>query len=124
MALSLNVTYQYCSGDFDFFVVLAKHPKLTAKNGVQLLDVIAKVYFSDVCFANAARLPFMLIVNRFADDEEMHEFVEKVVALALGTLLRLEKRVKEGKKKRKRTLSDADKSLDGSKSKDLTGASP
>jgi hypothetical protein len=67
--ISENVTYFYKVFDFDFFTVIANHPKLLPANAVQLADLLAKIYLNDVAHAQAARVPLILLCSRFNLDE-------------------------------------------------------
>lgn len=71
ITISENVTYFYKVFDFDFFTMIAKHPKLTPANAVSLADLLAKIYLNDVALASAACIPLMLLCSRFNLDEAM-----------------------------------------------------
>lgn len=45
-------TYIYNTIDFDFFVAIAKHPKLHPRNALQLIDILAKIYLNDLSYAS------------------------------------------------------------------------
>jgi len=65
ITISENVTFFYKVFDFDFFTVVAKHPKLTSSNAVSLADLLGKVYLNDVTLSTAASVPLMLLSSRF-----------------------------------------------------------
>ena len=87
LQVSDNLTYYYNVFDFDFFVVLSRHPKLTLKSAVPLLDMMAKIYLNDHDYAGAASVPFMLIVSRFILSEAIPEFVAKFLTVSPKSFL-------------------------------------
>ena len=70
--------------------------------------MLAKIYLNDVCYANTAAVPFMLLVTRFLSegDESMREFVVKFLSISISMLLSLDK-PKEKKAGRGRKASGA-----------------
>jgi hypothetical protein len=85
--------------DFDFFTVLAKHPKLSSSNAVSLADLLAKVYLNEPTIASAASVPLMLLCSRFnQNDEQMQEFIVKFETICLASLMNLEKNAEEKQK--------------------------
>jgi hypothetical protein len=93
------VTYFYKVFDFDFFTVLAKHPKLSSSNAVSLADLLAKVYLNEPTIASAASVPLMLLCSRFnQNDEQMQEFIVKFETICLASLMNLEKDAEEKQK--------------------------
>ena len=61
--------------DFDLFQTLAKHSRLVLKSAIQLIDVLGKVYLSDVLFSRAALAPFSVLVTRYLDSDAMQEYL-------------------------------------------------
>eukprot|EP00357_Protocruzia_adherens_P031664 CAMPEP_0115033794 /NCGR_PEP_ID=MMETSP0216-20121206/40176_1 /TAXON_ID=223996 /ORGANISM="Protocruzia adherens, Strain Boccale" /LENGTH=1250 /DNA_ID=CAMNT_0002412373 /DNA_START=59 /DNA_END=3809 /DNA_ORIENTATION=- len=92
--VSEGVTYFYQVFDFDFFVTLARHPRLTIKNAIQLLDLLAKIYLNDVVYARPASIPFVLIVQRHSENETIQDFVQKYSKISLAMFMSLEKKKK------------------------------
>jgi len=45
--MSEGVTFKFNVFDFDFFSCLARHQRLTIKNGIQIADLMAKVYLNE-----------------------------------------------------------------------------
>lgn len=90
------MTYFYKVFDFDFFTVLAKHPKLSSANAVSLADLLAKVYLNEPTISSAASVPLMLLCSRFnQNDEQMQEFIVKFETICLASLMNLEKDAEE-----------------------------
>jgi hypothetical protein len=57
--------------------------------------MLAKVYLNDVSLASAAAVPFMLIISRFIQDEEVQEFMIKFETICLSMMMGLEKNAEE-----------------------------
>lgn len=96
IALSENVTYFFKVFDFDFFLSLARHPKLTPVNATGLADLLGKVYLNDPVQAQAACVPLMVLCSRFVkSDEAMSELIVKFATVCLAALMNLEKNGEE-----------------------------
>lgn len=66
-----GTTYFYNTIDFDFFVAVAKHPKLHPRNALQLVDILAKIYLNDLSYATCGGNAFMEISSRFHEDDNV-----------------------------------------------------
>jgi hypothetical protein len=64
-------TYIYNSIDFDFFVALAKHPKLQPRNALPMIDFFAKIYLNDLPYATCSSIAFMAVASRFHDEHNI-----------------------------------------------------
>lgn len=51
LQMAEGVSYHYNSIDFQFFVSIAKHPKLQAQQAIPLIDLLAKIYLNDQSYA-------------------------------------------------------------------------
>ena len=51
--------YGYNNHDFDFFITLAKHPRLTLRNSLLLVDLLGKICLNDPLFGRVATVPFL-----------------------------------------------------------------
>lgn len=76
--------YQFYTFDYDFFTFLSRHPKLTLRHSLALLDVLARQYMSDICNASIISVPFLMIQSRFMTLPECQEFMIKFVTLCLN----------------------------------------
>ena len=81
--------------DFDFFTVVAKHPKLTATSAIALAELLGRLYLNEVTLSSAASVPLMLLSSRFHQDEAMHAFIVKFETECLATLMNLERNAEE-----------------------------
>lgn len=96
IALSENVTYFFKVFDFEFFLTIARHPKLTPANATGLADLLGKVYLNDPVQAQAACVPLMVLCSRFVKtDEAMSELIVKFATVCLAALMNLEKNGEE-----------------------------
>ena len=57
-------TYIYNTIDFDFFVSLAKHPKLKPRSALPMIDHFAKIYLNDQSYATCSSVVFMALAER------------------------------------------------------------
>lgn len=95
ISISENVTFFYKVFDFDFFTMVAKHPKLTSQYAIPLANLLGNVYLNDVVLASAACIPLMLLFSRFNLDPLMQEHIIKFETLCLAQLMSLEKNAEE-----------------------------
>lgn len=49
--LSGNITYHFNIFDFEFFQVVAKHPRLHLKLAIDFVDLLGKIICNDVTFS-------------------------------------------------------------------------
>jgi hypothetical protein len=91
LQISEGVTYIYNSIDFQFFVCIAKHPKLQVHQAMPLIDILAKIYLNDQAYAQSCSRPLMMLISRFINDKSIHSFLTKYLTVSLSMLLALEK---------------------------------
>ena len=77
--VSDGVTFSFNIFDFEFLGIVARHPKLSIKNGIQTLDLLAKPYIYDQVLSGCALQPFMIIANRFKLDSDFSSFMDKLI---------------------------------------------
>lgn len=77
---------RYNTCDFDYFVAIARHPKLTLKDAILAIDALSKVYYNDYVFANSAEIPLILIVGRFINTKPMQEYIIKFINIGLQVI--------------------------------------
>lgn len=61
-----------------------------------LLDVLGKMAVSDALHGRVATVPLLIILNRFADENSIIDFVEQYCKLALTLFINVEKRAHAG----------------------------
>lgn len=86
----------YSVADFEFFVKIAKHPRLNLKNAVQTMDILGKIYLNDEVYMKASGIPFMIIANRFIESNSIQEYLFRLVKYGLGLAEAFDKK-KRGK---------------------------
>ena len=82
--VSEGTTYILNLFDFKLLDSLSNHPKLSVKQGILLLDVLAKSYLNNVSFAYLAGPPLLRIVERFVEEGAMQEYLIEFAKLALS----------------------------------------
>jgi hypothetical protein len=75
----------YFTFDFDLFMTLASHPMTDLESAVLLIDVIGKIYVSDIAYARAASVPFTVLASRYITKEPMIRYLETFCSLAIKT---------------------------------------
>lgn len=75
--------------DYDFFAFMAQHPKLSVTHAIQMLDLLARQYLSDVCNASAVSVPFIMVCSRFLHTLQCQEFIMKFITISLSQLLQI-----------------------------------
>ncbi len=58
---------------------MARHPRLTARNAVQILDLLAKVYLYDPVYVTCALRPFFVLAERYRENPLFLRFIGKLV---------------------------------------------
>ena len=92
--------YGYNNHDFDFFITLAKHPRLSLRHSLLLVDLLGKICLNDPLFGRVATVPFLILSKKYGEDEAMHEYMERFAKVALSMFMHIEskqdERVAEG----------------------------
>lgn len=57
--------FTFVTFDYDFFSFIVQHQKLNIQNAIQMLDMFARQYLNDMCYASAVSVPFILICSKF-----------------------------------------------------------
>ncbi|CAG9322647.1 unnamed protein product [Blepharisma stoltei] len=91
--------------DFDFYIAIARHPRISSENAVQMLDSLGRVYLNDIQFSKAASTPFVLLTSRFFDKPIVQEYIIKYLQVALNMIVASEKQKKPLQKKLPRYLN-------------------
>ena len=64
--LSAGITYIYNTFDFELFYAVARHPRMSPKLCIMMLDVLSKIVLQDVTFSAVAANAFVLALQRFS----------------------------------------------------------
>jgi hypothetical protein len=88
----------YSNNDFNGFVTLSKHPRLSLRHGLLLGDLLGKIAINDPIYGRVASIPLLMIVNRFHNEPTMQEYVERFSKVALSMLMHIETRDKVAKR--------------------------
>lgn len=65
----------YNTVDFFFFSKMSKHERITVRQGLQMIDVLGKVYMSYESFTKASLNPFLFLAKRFIDHSSIQEYL-------------------------------------------------
>ena len=68
--------YGYSNTDFDFFLTLAKHQRLGLRHALLMMQFLGKVCLNDALHGRVATIPFLVLIERFADSDVLHDFLE------------------------------------------------
>ena len=79
--IAKNVNYEIF--DFDFFLGIAKHERLSIKDSVILLDLLGKIILNDASYGFASVLSFVIIVDRFLNTLPVREFLNKFLKIGI-----------------------------------------
>ncbi len=88
----------YSNNDFNGFVTLSKHPRLSLRHGLLLGDLLGKIAINDPIYGRVASIPLLIIVNRFHNEPTMQEYMERFSKVALSMLMHIETRDKVAKR--------------------------
>lgn len=80
--------------DFDFFIKIARHPRLAMKNAVQTMDALGKIYMNEIEYSKAAAIPFMIIASRFIEGPTVQEYLCKFIKFCISFAYKFEIRPK------------------------------
>lgn len=95
ITLSGNVTYHFNIFDFEFFEVIAKHPRLHLKLAIDFIDLLGKIICNDVTYSSCASESFMVILRRYHDHENMQQYMVSFTKVAMKFLIDFEKQKKQ-----------------------------
>ena len=76
--------------DFEFFTTLARHPKLTTRGAILIMDLCGKIYVNNINWASTCQVPFM-VCTRYLHEGPVCQFLMKFIDLTVGLLHDLEK---------------------------------
>ena len=85
---------EYNSIDFDFFIKIAKHPRLSLKIALQTMDALGKIYVNEFMFDKASAIPFIMIATRFIDGSVIQEYLFRFVKYSFSLVYKYETRRK------------------------------
>ena len=67
--------------DLNFFLIISKHPRLTVKNAVQVLDILAKYAVAMPIYLRPVQHMIKIITTRYGDNTALQEFLYQSVRL-------------------------------------------
>ena len=69
--------------DFDFYISLGRHAKLSLKDAILIADICCKAISSDSIFSKTAEIPFMIISSRFIEQKPYQDYLSKFITLII-----------------------------------------
>ena len=103
--IKLNETLDFNTFDFDFFISITRHPRFEEEQALELIDILGKVYLSQLHLSKAALIPFMLIISRFIDMEAIQEYIYRFGKLSVQLITQGDKTKRPGVKQLPRYLN-------------------
>jgi len=91
ISISGNITYHFNIFDFEFFQVVAKHPRLHLKLAIDFVDLLGKIIWNDVTFSSCASESFLIVLRRYHDHETMQQYMSSFAKVAMKFLVNFEK---------------------------------
>jgi len=73
--------------DLEFFVEVAEVERLGLETAVVLADLLGRAYVNKTEWATALRIPFLLLLERFREEETFREFVYRFSKVSLSSIL-------------------------------------
>ncbi|CAG9312103.1 unnamed protein product [Blepharisma stoltei] len=118
--LQVSPDLSFNTVDFDFLITIAKHPRLTVKHAIQVMDILGKIYINEPLFSKSAAIPFMLAASRFIDNTPVQEYLFRFTKFGMKLVSRVaKKKPKQKPKEKKEEEKEESKESDEVVDKDL-----
>lgn len=88
---SKNTNYSFNLLDVNFLLTISKHPRLSVKDAIMVLDILGKIYNENVEMYKAIKGVFLLILSRYMMNELGVEFTFKYVKFLILNFCIIEK---------------------------------
>ena len=72
--------------DFDFFLAVCRHPRLSVENAVFLIDILSKVFLEDLLYSRAAAIPLIFLIGSSLEKPPIQEFTAKFANVSLSMI--------------------------------------
>ena len=95
----------YAEDDFDFYLILARHPRLEPAQALMIIDVMARIAMTDPASALTASVPLVELLSRFKEHDSIVDFVGRLGKLGISIVTSAEG---DGKNMSTRKLSVID----------------
>ena len=69
--------------DFEFFLVVTRHPRFILKDAIILIDLCGKIILSDSIFYTTAEISFLIITAKFIFTNLLQEYLLKFISIVL-----------------------------------------
>lgn len=84
-------TYEYNTIDFDLFLAIAKHKKLTPRHALLMLDYLGELYLNDFLYMSTISVIYMELAARFQHQDAVKEYLIEYLTRSITMLLSFEK---------------------------------
>jgi DNA-binding Lrp family transcriptional regulator len=72
---------QFQISDFDLLVALSRHPTLSIKEAILLIDLCGKIITSDSLYSLSSEIPFLIISSRFIHYSAFQDYLLKLISI-------------------------------------------
>lgn len=86
--LNMSDNTEYNIEDFSFFLAISRHPRLSIKNAVQILDVLGRIYVNHPNLVNLARIPMLKIMKKHSQSPIITDYMTKFLAVIVKKILK------------------------------------
>lgn len=69
--------------DFDFYISIGRHPQLSLKDAILIIDLCGKVLTSDSVYCKTAEIPVMIISARFIDQKPYQDYLVRFFSFVI-----------------------------------------
>lgn len=74
----------YADEDFDFYLILARHPRLEPAQALMIIDVMTRIAMTDPASALTASVPLVELLSRFKEHSSVEDFVGRLGKLGMS----------------------------------------
>lgn len=97
-----NSIYIWNMTDFEFLKFISENNKLSTKNVIQIIDILAKVYLNNHIYAYCSLDILLILIRKFHFDDLVQEFLIKLSKIALAIYFASKKKRFSDKTKQKK----------------------
>lgn len=69
--------------DFDFYICVGRHPQLSLKDAILVIDLCGKVLTSDSVYCKTAEIPVMIISARFIEQKAYQDYLVRFFSFVI-----------------------------------------
>ena len=109
-------TARFNTFDYDFFLAVSRHPRLTLENAILLLDILSKAYLEDLLYSRAAGIPLIYLIGTYIEKPVIEEYAIKFTELSISmiTSTEINNKIKPEKNEKKSSQPASTKNIETS----------